>query len=55
MKVIFLECPILMLSLVWECKKRKVRSYGIRRNGNIKHKNAERAIHASLKDFSCFK
>ena len=24
MKVIFLECPILMLSLVWKCKKRKV-------------------------------
>ena len=37
-KLIFLKCQILMLFSVLECKKRKSRSHGKRKNGNIKRK-----------------
>ena len=39
MKVTFLKCQILIVFFsVLECKKRKKRSHGRRRNGNIKRK-----------------
>ena len=57
MKVIFLKCPILIcvFSLL-ECKKvkkRKSRSHGKCKNGNIKRKMCtEKRINTSLKDLS---
>ena len=39
MKATFLKCQILMCFFsVLECKKRKSRSHGKRKNGNIKRK-----------------
>ena len=38
MRVTFLKCQILVFFSVLECKKRKSRSHGKRKNGNIKHK-----------------
>ena len=38
MKATFLKCQILMFFSVLECKKRKSRSHGKRKNGNIKRK-----------------
>ena len=38
MTVIFLKCQILMLFSVLECKKRKSRSHGKRKYGNISAK-----------------
>ena len=53
MKVIFLKCQILMFFSVLECKKRKSRSYGKRKNGNINRKIcAEKRLNTSLKDLS---
>ena len=53
MKVIFLKCQILMFFSVLECKKRKSRSHGKRKNGNIKRKICtEKRLHTSLKDLS---
>ena len=38
---------------VLECKKRKIRSHGKRKNGNIKRKNyTEKRLNTSLKDLS---
>ena len=50
MKVTFLKCQILMFFSVLECKKRKSRSHGKRKNGNIKYKSCTE--NTSLKDFS---
>ena len=54
-KVIFLKCPILLgfFSLL-ECKKRKSRYHGKRKNGNvIKRKiGTEKRINTSLKHLS---
>ena len=54
MKVRFLKCQILMcFFFLLECKKRKSRSHGKRKNGNIKRKTfAEKPIDTSLKDLS---
>ena len=53
MKVIFLKCQILMFYSLLECKKRKCRSHGKRKNGNIKRKLCtEKRINASLMDLS---
>ena len=50
-KVIFLKCPIMTFFLILECKKRKSRSHGDRKNVNIKHKICtEKRINTSLKD-----
>ena len=51
MKVTFLKCQILMFFLF--CKKRKSRSHGRRKNGNIKRKNyTEKRLNSSLMDLS---
>ena len=53
MKVFFLKCPILMFFPLQECKTRKSRYYGKRKNGNIKRKICtERSIYSSPKDLS---
>ena len=53
MKATFLKCQILMFFLFWECKKRKSRSHGKRKNGNIKRKICtEKRLNISLKDLS---
>ena len=54
MKVTFLKCQILMFFFsVLECKKRKSRSHGKRKNGNIKRKICtEKRLNTSLKDLS---
>ena len=53
MKVLFLKCQILMFSSLLECKKRKSRSHGKRKNGNIKRKICtEKRIITYLKDLS---
>ena len=53
MKVIFLKCQILMFFSLLECKRRKSRSHGKRKNGNIKRKTCtEKRTNASLKDLS---
>ena len=53
MKATFLECQILMFFSVLECKKRKSRSHGKRKNGNIKRKICtEKRLNTSLKDLS---
>ena len=49
MKVTFLKCQILIFFSVLECKKRKSRSHGKRKNGNIKRK---KRLNTSLKDLS---
>ena len=52
MKATFLKCQILMFFFsVLECKKRKSRSHGKRKNGNIKRKICtEKRLNISLKD-----
>ena len=51
MKVIFLECQILVFISLLECKKRNSRSHGQRKNGNIKRKLCtEKPINTALKD-----
>ena len=53
MTVTFLKCQILMFFSVLECKKRKSRSHGKRKNGNIKRKICtEKRFYTSLKDLS---
>ena len=53
MKVTFLKCQILMFFSVLERKKRKSRSHGKRKNGNIKRKICtEKRLITSLKDLS---
>ena len=53
MKVTFLKCQILMFYSVLECKKRKSRSHGNRKNCNIKRKFCtEKRLNTSLKDLS---
>ena len=53
MKATFLKCQILMFFSVLECKKRKSRSHGKRKNGNIKRKICtEKRLYTSLKDLS---
>ena len=53
MEVTFLKCQILMFFSVLECKKRKSRSHGKRKNGNIKRKICtEKRLNSSLKDLS---
>ena len=53
MKATFLKCQILMFFSVLECKKRKSRSHGKRRNDNIKRKICtEKRLNTSLKDLS---
>ena len=53
-KVIFLKCQVLMCFFsVLDSKKRKKRSQGKRKNGNIKRKICtEKRINTSLKDLS---
>ena len=53
MKATFLKCQILMFFLFWNVKKRKSRSHGRRKNGNIKRKiGTEKRLNTSLKDLS---
>ena len=53
MKAIFLKCQILMFFSVLECKKRKCRSHGKRKNGKFKSKICtEKRLNTSLKDLS---
>ena len=53
MKETFLKCQILMFFSVLERKKRKSRSHGKRKNGNIKRKICtEKRLNTSLKDLS---
>ena len=53
MKATFLKCQILMFFSVLECKKRKSRSHGKRKNGNIKRKICtEKRLNTSLKNLS---
>ena len=53
MKVIFLKCHILMFFSLLECKRRKSRSHGKRKNGNIKRKTCtEKRINTTVKDLS---
>ena len=53
MKATFLKCQILMFFSVLEFKKRKSRSHGKRKNGNIKRKICtEKRLNTSLKDLS---
>ena len=53
MKATFLKCLILMFFLFWNVKKRKSRSHGKRKNGNIKRKiGTEKRLNTSLKDLS---
>ena len=53
MKATFLKCQILMFFSVLECKKRKSRSHGKRKNDNIKRKICtEKRLNTSLKDLS---
>ena len=58
MNVISLKCQILMgFFSVFECKKRKSRSLGQRKNGNIKRKicNEKRTKYFSKGSFYSFK
>ena len=51
MKVTFLKCQIFDFFSVLECKKRKSRSHGKRKNGNIKRKICtEKRLNTSLKN-----
>ena len=53
MKVTFLKCQNLMFFSIMECKKRKSRSLGKHKNGNIKSKICiEKRLNTSLKDLS---
>ena len=53
MKIIFLKCQSLIFFYVLKCKKRKSRSHGKRKNGNIKSKICtEKRLNTSLKDLS---
>ena len=53
MKATFLKCQILMFFSFLECKKRKRRCHGKRKNGNIKRKICtEKRLNTSLKDLS---
>ena len=53
MKVTFLKCQILIFFSVLECKKRKSRSHGKRKNGNIKRKICtEKRLNTTLNDLS---
>ena len=53
MKVTFLKCQVLMLFSVLECKKRKGRSHGKRKNVYVKRKICtEKRSNTSLKDLS---
>ena len=54
MKVTFLKCQILMFYSVLECKKRKSRSHGKLKNGNIKRKicTKKNRLNTSPKDHS---
>ena len=53
MKIVFLKCQILMFFSVLECKKRKSRSHGKHKNGNIKRKICTgKRINTALKDLS---
>ena len=54
MKVTFLKCQILMFYSVLEWKKRKSRSHGKRKNGNIKRKicTEKKRLNTSPKDHS---
>ena len=53
MKVAFLKCQILKFFSVLECKKRKSRYHGKRKNGNIERKLCtEKRLNTSLKDLS---
>ena len=53
MKATFLKSQILMFFSLLECKKRKSRSHGKRKNGNIKRKICtEKRLNTSLKDLS---
>ena len=50
-KVIFLKCQILMFFLFLECKKRKSRFHGKRKNRNIKRNMCtDKLINTSRKD-----
>ena len=52
-KATFLKCQILMFFLFWNEKKRKSRSHGKRKNGNIKRKICtEKRLNTSLKNLS---
>ena len=53
-KVTFLKCQILMCFFsVLECKKRKSRSHGKRKNGKYKRKICtDKRLNTSLKDLS---
>ena len=52
-EVTFLKCQILMFFSVLECKKRKNKSHGKRKNGIIKCKICtEKRLNTSLKDLS---
>ena len=52
-KVIYQKYQILMIFSLLECKRRKSRSHGKCKNGNIKRKTcAEKRINTSLKDLS---
>ena len=50
MKVIFLKCQILMFFLFWNVKKRRSRSHGKYKNGNVKRKICTE--NTSLRDLS---
>ena len=53
MKATFLKFQILIFFSVLECKKRKSRTHGKRKNGNIKRKTCtEKRLNTSLKDLS---
>ena len=53
MKVTFQKCQILVFFLFWNVKKRKSRSHGKRKNGNVKRKICtEKRLNTSLKDLS---
>ena len=53
MEATFLKCQILMFFSVLKCKKRKSRSHGKRKNGNIKRKICtEKRLNTFLKDIS---
>ena len=51
MKVTFLKCQILMFFLFWNIK-RKSRSHGKCKNGNIRRKICTESLNTSLKDLS---
>ena len=53
MKVTFLKCQVLIFFSVLECRKRKSRSHGKCKNGNIKRKICtEKRLNIYLKDLS---